>query len=313
MGSFAVLPPQDAADGIGEKPADGDRRPDAGHADGGGGREQIGQGHAGAQGADRQHQRHRRPVHRPEVAVEQEQNADAQVAAALDAEVARAHGNDFLRVVPHENGQQLGGEAADQPADQQTKDQYPEQGPFRPGFDAPPLPGPVVLGDEGGVGVAEVLHGHVGQGVDLHRHGEGRHDDRAEGVHQALHQEDPEVHHRLLQAGEEREAPKLPQNIPVPPPVFRSDQQVRAALPGPQGQAHPGGVLGQHRRQRRAHDAHLQGDDEEQVQADVPHDRHAQKQQRRHRVPDGPEQIGEVIVEEGGRDARKHPDEIGPG
>ena len=140
--------------------------------DGGVGGEQVGQGHAGAQGADRQHQRHRRSVHRPEVAVEQEQNADAQVAAALDAEVARAHGNDFLRIVPHENGQQLGSEAADQPADQQTKDQHPEQGPFRPGFDAPPLPGPVVLGDEGGVGVAEVLHGHVGQGVDLHRHGE---------------------------------------------------------------------------------------------------------------------------------------------
>ena len=33
----------------------------------------------------------------------------------------------------------------------------------------------VVLGDKGGKGVAEILHRHVGEGVDLDRRGEGRH------------------------------------------------------------------------------------------------------------------------------------------
>ena len=37
------------------------------------------------------------------------------------------------------------------------------------------LPGAVVLGDEGGKGVAEVLHGQIGKRVDLDGSGKGRH------------------------------------------------------------------------------------------------------------------------------------------
>ena len=46
--------------------------------------------------------------------------------------------------------------------------------PRRPCGSAP-FPGAVVLGDEGGEGVSKILHRHVGEGVDLDRGREGRH------------------------------------------------------------------------------------------------------------------------------------------
>ena len=72
------------------------------------------------------------------------------------------------------------------------------------------LAGPVVLGYEGGEGIAEVLHRHIGEGIDLHRCGEGGHDHRAKAVHQPLDHKNAEVHHRLLQTGEQREFANFP-------------------------------------------------------------------------------------------------------
>ena len=70
--------------------------------------------------------------------------------------------------------------------------------------DAVLLCGAVILGDEGGKGIAKILHGHVGEGIDFDCCGERGHNRDAEAVYQALHHENSEVHDGLLKAGEER-------------------------------------------------------------------------------------------------------------
>ena len=63
----------------------------------------------------------------------------------------------------------------------------------------------VILSDEGGIGVAEILHGKIGEGVDLDGGGKGCHDRRAETVDEPLDKKDTEIHDGLLEAGEGRE------------------------------------------------------------------------------------------------------------
>ena len=63
------------------------------------------------------------------------------------------------------------------------------------------IPGSVILGDKGGVGVSEILYRQIGEGVDLDGGGEGGHNGGAEAVDQPLYHEDAEVHDRLLHAG----------------------------------------------------------------------------------------------------------------
>ena len=60
----------------------------------GGCRKQISQRHAGAQRRDGEHHRHLRLVHGAVIAVEQKQNADADVARALDAQVVHTGRDD---------------------------------------------------------------------------------------------------------------------------------------------------------------------------------------------------------------------------
>ena len=306
-------PQEEDAHQIGKKPADGNGHPDPRNPQGRQGGEDIGQGHPGAQGAHREHHRHPRPVHRPEVAVEEEEHADAQVEGPLDAQVPGAHGDDLGGLRPHEHRHQPGGQQAHRPADGQAEHHHPEHRPPGAPADALPLLGPEVLGHKGGEGVAEVLDGHVGQGVDLHRHGEGGHHRGAEAVHQPLDQEDAEVHHRLLQAGEARQAQQLPQGGPAPVAVLLPHPQGGEGFPGVQGQALPRQVLGEHRGQGRPLDPHGQGDHEEQVQADVQHHGNPQKEQGGGGVAHRAQEVGEEVIEEGGKDPPEDPEEIGPG
>ena len=83
---FEVVPD---ADGVRQRPADRDAEPDARDTQRRS-REQIGQRHAGAQRSNGQDDRHHGLVDRPVVAVEQEQNADADIARAFVAQVVDA-------------------------------------------------------------------------------------------------------------------------------------------------------------------------------------------------------------------------------
>ena len=83
---FEVVPD---ADGVRQRPADRDAEPDARDPQRRS-REQIGQRHAGAQRRDGEHHRHLRLVHGAVITVEQKQDANADVARALDAQVVDA-------------------------------------------------------------------------------------------------------------------------------------------------------------------------------------------------------------------------------
>ena len=88
---FEVVPD---ADGVRQRPADRDAEPDARDPQRRS-REQIGQRHAGAQRSNGQDDRHHGLVDRPVVAAEQEQDADADIARAFDAQAVDARRDDL--------------------------------------------------------------------------------------------------------------------------------------------------------------------------------------------------------------------------
>lgn len=85
---------------------------------------------------------------------------------------------------------------------QKTEGHGGQNGPLKSRADALLLTGTVVLRDEGGKGIAKVLHRHVGKRIDLYSCGEGRHDSGAEAVDQTLDHQDAEIHHGLLETGQ---------------------------------------------------------------------------------------------------------------
>ena len=60
----------------------------------------------------------------------------------------------------------------------------------------------MVLRNECGISVAEILHGKVGERVYLHRGGKRGHYRSAEAVYKPLHHKYAEIHYGLLKAGE---------------------------------------------------------------------------------------------------------------
>ena len=126
---------------------------------------------------------------------------DADVARALDAQVVDARRDDLALAGVNEDAHERCGKGADQHADEDAERRTGQPGAADALADALALPCPVVLGHVGGKGVAEILHRHVGEGIDLDRRRKGRHDDDAEAVHKALHHQDAEVHDGLLDAG----------------------------------------------------------------------------------------------------------------
>ena len=75
--------------------------------------------------------------------------------------------------------------------DDNAENQGGGDGSLQARLDALPLSGSVVLGNESGEGVSEILDGHVGERVDFHGGGKGCHDGGAEAVDQPLDHEDP--------------------------------------------------------------------------------------------------------------------------
>ena len=87
--------------------------------------------------------------------------------------------------------------------------------------------GAVILSDEGGECVAEILHGHIGEGVDFYRGGKCGHDGRPEAVHQALYHQNTEIHDRLLHAGQQRKMRDLRHESPIKTHVAAGNTQAR--------------------------------------------------------------------------------------
>ena len=120
---------------------------------------------------------------------------------------------------------------------------------------------PVILCDKGGKCVAEVLHRHIGKGVDFYSGGKGGHHNGAEAVDKPLHHKDAEVHDRLLHAGQRGEGDDLPDapapqatDLPYRTHLCKAHKRIS-------GDADPRNILGDHRCLRRPGNAPIMPDD----------------------------------------------------
>ena len=304
----------DKPDGVGDDPADRDGEPDADLAQRGGG-EQIGEQDAQAERDDGQHHRHACAIHGAIVAVEQEQKADADVACTLDTQVSDPggdHGGGARLGRVDEDVHQRRGKDENQGGDGGTVERTHEKRLPRAAADAVTRPRAVVLRHEGGIGVAEVLRGEVGEAVDLDRGGKGRHHGRTEAVDQALHHEDAEVHHRLLQAGQRGKPGDAAQHLGRELPLGGGGEEVTAAKGGVEHDADRGDVLCDHGRGRRTGDAEGQHGDKQQIQPDIEQGGDAEKPKRGRRVAECAEQAGEKIVHRGRKNPGKDDAQVFP-
>ena len=82
----------------------------------------------------------------------------------------------------------------DAQADDQAENHGAPDGAFHAGLNAFLLFGAEILGGKGGKCISEILHRHIGEGIDLYGGGKGCHYRGAEAVDQALHHENPQIH-----------------------------------------------------------------------------------------------------------------------
>ena len=131
-----------------------------------------------------------------------------------------------------EDAHEGGGKETDHHADKDAEERRGQPCAADAPADAVGLACAVVLGHIGGEGIAEILHRHIGEGVDLHRRCEGRHDDRAEAVHEALHHQNAEVHDGLLDAGHDREVQDGRKVLLIPAAVLPPGAKLREFFQG---------------------------------------------------------------------------------
>ncbi len=234
---------------IRQKPADRDRPPDTAHADGRNGREQISERHSGAKRDNGQHKGHARTVDGTVESVEHKQRADPEVKNSYGAQIGHAHGEHLRLLRFDKQEQELPGKYDHEHGDGEGEQHHAPGGGAYSFFDPLRLFCPVVLGDKGGEGVAEILQGHVGKGVDLYGCREGCHNDAAEAVDKSLHHQDAQIHHRLLQAGQDGGVCDLLYGGGTKPPVLFFDPHKRAFQYTVERDADAGKPLRQDRRE----------------------------------------------------------------
>ena len=260
------------------------------------GSQSIGQHHPGTQGNHCQHQGDFRLLHCPEVPVQQEQHADAAVAGALNAQIRHAHGQRLCLLGAQKNTHKLRGQQPDGQGDQGAEYQHQRHSAAGAGADSLPLPRSVILGREDGIGIAELLGGHISQGINFHTGSKGRHDGGAEAVDQSLNHQDAEIHHRLLCPSGRRIGENLPHPAPADSHALPRPGQQRFPQQRIPGDAQP--------RRRLSDDCGLGGSGhtpmqhrhKDIIQADIQNGTNAQEHQRHHRISRGPEHIGKIVI-----------------
>ena len=170
----------------------------------------------------------------------------------------------------------------------------------------------IVLGNEGGEGIAEILHRHIGEGVDLDRRRKRRHDFGPEAVDPALDHQNAEVHNGLLGPRHKRQTEHMARTGLVPAHVPAPHPQVGAGQKGIGAQTKPRQPLGNDRRPRRTGDPGIEPQHKGNVQHNVEEGCRPQKNQRPHRVPHCPQQAGIIIVEKGPADPQENHHQIIP-
>ena len=192
-------------------------------------REGVGQHNAQPKRKHRQDDAHARLLQTAENGIKQEQEADADVAQPLGAQVRYADGKRLRRCIFEEHKQQRLGENRHERGNNQAEAAGKQERCADAVTEALRLIRPLILGDEGREAVAEVLRGAVRQRVNLHAGGECRHRRQTEAVHETLHTQDAEIHDGLLNAGHGRDGEDAPEQRTVGVQVVLRGRQRRNA------------------------------------------------------------------------------------
>ena len=299
-------------DRIRQRPSDRNGPPDPAHSECGYGGQQICQRDARAQRNDRENHAHPRFSQRTVQSVKQEQAAYAAVKCAFNAQIAHAFRNHLGFFAIYEKHHQRFCESADEHGQNCAEDHGNAHRADQSRANPVALLRPVVLRNECGKSVAEILHRHIGESVDFHCGGKGSHHDRTEAVDKSLHHQNSEVHNRLLYAGQGGEGNDSAHSF-FPQATDSADRaHLRKARECVNGDADAGKILGDHGCLRRTGNASPQSDDEPKVKHDVQYGRTCQKNQRRDGISDCPKEGGEIIVQENGGNSDENHAQVRP-
>lgn len=167
-----------------------------------------------------------------------------------------------------------------------------------PFTDAVPPPGAIVLRHKSGKGIAIILYRRIGQRINFHGNGKGRHNHGTEAVHQPLNGQNPQIHDGLLHRGHQRKITHFLKNGTVPVTI-RCLRPERSHLScAVQGKPHSGRILGNHRSPGRTGCSHVEAHNKIQVKDNVDNHRSGQEIERCHRVSYRPEKGSQIIQKE---------------
>ena len=123
--------------------------------------------------------------------------------------------------------------------------------------------------DEGGEGIAEILHRHIGKGINLYGSGKGCHNNRAEAVDESLYHKDTEIHDRLLNTGQSGEGYDLTDAFAAQAADLPYRANLRIVKEGVGGNTDAGNILCDHGCLCRSGNTPVQSDHEPEVKSNV--------------------------------------------
>ena len=265
----------------------------------------VGQHDAQPQRNHRQHDGHARLFQPAVDGVKQEEQADADIKHAFDAQIVHADIQNFGFARIDEQRQQRPRKDEDQRGNDGAEGKRKQRGFANALFHAIRLARACVLRDEGRKTVGKILRGRIGERVDLHACRERRHRRDAETVDQTLHKQNAEVHDRLLHARQHADARNAAQQRTIQPKGRPARPKGRKAERKVEHNARGGKPLRDDRCQRRAGNAPVEDDHEQQIERDVHHRGEQQEQQRRKGIADAAQNRREEIIEEREENARE--------
>ena len=192
-------------------------------------------------------------------------------------EIADPLGNDRRLLRADKNKHQRPGQQPHAGRNHHTENQRCDHRPPQPLTDALVLPGAVVLGDEDGESISEILHRHISKRVNFDCRSKCSHHRRPKTVHQPLYHQYPQIHHRLLHTGQGRKAGNLFNTGPTDMEMGTCNTQLRKPKPSIDCNTNAGYILGNHGSLCRAGHAPLQPHHKPQIQANIQNRRHRQE------------------------------------
>ncbi len=141
-------------------------------------------------------------MNRTIIAIEQKQQTDAEIERAFDTKITDAYRNRLHALSVDEQPHQRLRKTDNDYRNEQTEHKSAQNGIFHPPADSFFFSRAIILRHIGRKCVTEILYRRIGERIDFHRRRKRRHHDRAKTVHESLHEQNTEIHDRLLETGQ---------------------------------------------------------------------------------------------------------------